>query len=217
MPRLRASRSIGRLASSRYLDSRAGKARAEVVAQRRRAFGRWGQGIFTPPLQSMLPRSARSGHFCSIVSFAARRIWRSSLKVVTVLHWRARVASLRKSARSSPPAKQWLQRCSTRHSTLPPGRYFSISAIAGTVSWVNSNSVRTPSFPAHGIAPSWSVRRRYAHFCDCGSGVRVDRTAALVRLIGLAFFFYTLTLAVMFHAYWTMNGAAAHSQYSIFF
>jgi putative oxidoreductase len=39
----------------------------------------------------------------------------------------------------------------------------------------------------------------------------------LTRLVALALFFYTLTLAVLFHAYWTMSGAAAHSQYSIFF
>jgi putative oxidoreductase len=39
----------------------------------------------------------------------------------------------------------------------------------------------------------------------------------LTRLVGLAFFFYTLTLAVIFHAYWTMTGAAAHAQYSVFF
>lgn len=39
----------------------------------------------------------------------------------------------------------------------------------------------------------------------------------LTRLIGLAFFFYTLVLAVMFHAYWTLTGAAAHAQHTAFF
>lgn len=39
----------------------------------------------------------------------------------------------------------------------------------------------------------------------------------LTRLVGLAFFFYTLTLAVIFHAYWTMTGAAAHAQHTAFF
>jgi putative oxidoreductase len=39
----------------------------------------------------------------------------------------------------------------------------------------------------------------------------------LTRLIGLAFFIYTLTLATVFHAYWTMTGAAAHEQHSAFF
>jgi putative oxidoreductase len=39
----------------------------------------------------------------------------------------------------------------------------------------------------------------------------------LTRLVGFAFFFYTLTLAVMFHAYWTVTGAAAHAQHSAFF
>ena len=51
---------------------------------------------------------------------------------------------------------------------------------------------------------------------ELGGGILLT-AGLLTRLIGLAFFFYTLTLAVMFHAYWTMNGAAAHSQYSIFF
>lgn len=39
----------------------------------------------------------------------------------------------------------------------------------------------------------------------------------LTRLVGLAFFFYTLVLAVLFHAYWTLSGTAGHSQYSIFY
>ena len=45
---------------------------------------------------------------------------------------------------------------------------------------------------------------------ELGGGILLI-VGLLTRLIGLAFFFYTLTLAVMFHAYWTMNGAAAHS------
>ncbi len=39
----------------------------------------------------------------------------------------------------------------------------------------------------------------------------------LTRLVGLAFFFYVLTLAVVFHAYWSMTGAAAHAQHTAFF
>ena len=39
----------------------------------------------------------------------------------------------------------------------------------------------------------------------------------LTRLVAAAFFFYTLTLAVLFHAYWTMAGAAAHTQFNDFF
>jgi putative oxidoreductase len=39
----------------------------------------------------------------------------------------------------------------------------------------------------------------------------------LTRLVAAAFFFYTLTLAVIFHAYWTMTGAQAHSQHTDFF
>lgn len=37
------------------------------------------------------------------------------------------------------------------------------------------------------------------------------------RLVAAAFFFYLLALAVIFHAYWTMTGAAAHSQHADFF
>jgi putative oxidoreductase len=39
----------------------------------------------------------------------------------------------------------------------------------------------------------------------------------LTRLVAAAFFFYVLTLAVIFHAYWTMTGAEAHSQHADFF
>ena len=34
----------------------------------------------------------------------------------------------------------------------------------------------------------------------------------LTRLVSAAFFFYTLVLALLFHAYWTMSGTAAHAQ-----
>lgn len=39
----------------------------------------------------------------------------------------------------------------------------------------------------------------------------------LTRLVAAAYFFYVLALAVIFHAYWTMTGAAAHAQHSAFF
>jgi putative oxidoreductase len=39
----------------------------------------------------------------------------------------------------------------------------------------------------------------------------------LTRLVAAAFFFYVLTLAYIFHAYWTMTGAEAHSQHADFF
>jgi putative oxidoreductase len=51
---------------------------------------------------------------------------------------------------------------------------------------------------------------------ELGGGVLLI-VGLLTRLVGLAFFFYTLTLAVIFHAYWTMTGAAAHAQYSAFY
>jgi putative oxidoreductase len=51
---------------------------------------------------------------------------------------------------------------------------------------------------------------------ELGGGILLI-VGLLTRLVGLAFFFYTLALAVIFHAYWTMSGAAAHAQYSVFF
>jgi putative oxidoreductase len=51
---------------------------------------------------------------------------------------------------------------------------------------------------------------------ELGGGIMLI-VGLLTRLVGLAFFFYTLVLAVLFHAYWTLSGAAAHSQYSIFY
>jgi putative oxidoreductase len=39
----------------------------------------------------------------------------------------------------------------------------------------------------------------------------------LTRLVGAAYFFYLLTLAVTFHAYWRMAGAQAHAQHADFF
>ncbi len=51
---------------------------------------------------------------------------------------------------------------------------------------------------------------------ELGGGILLI-VGLLTRLVGLAFFFYTLTLAVIFHAYWTMSGAAAHAQHTAFF
>jgi putative oxidoreductase len=39
----------------------------------------------------------------------------------------------------------------------------------------------------------------------------------LARLMGFLFFFYTLTLAVIFHRYWAMTGEAARTQHAAFF
>ena len=39
----------------------------------------------------------------------------------------------------------------------------------------------------------------------------------LTRLVALAFFFYTLTLAVLFHPYWAFTGAAARTQHASFY
>lgn len=39
----------------------------------------------------------------------------------------------------------------------------------------------------------------------------------LTRLVALALFFYTLTLALLFHPYWSVAGAAARTQHAFFF
>ena len=39
----------------------------------------------------------------------------------------------------------------------------------------------------------------------------------LTRLVALALFFYTLTLAVLFHPYWTFAGAAERTQHAYFY
>lgn len=39
----------------------------------------------------------------------------------------------------------------------------------------------------------------------------------LARLVSAAFFFYTLTLAVLFHPYWAFTGEAARTQHAFFF
>lgn len=51
---------------------------------------------------------------------------------------------------------------------------------------------------------------------ELGGGIMLI-VGLLTRLVAFAFFFYVLTLAVLFHPYWTMTGAAAHSQFSTFF
>jgi putative oxidoreductase len=39
----------------------------------------------------------------------------------------------------------------------------------------------------------------------------------LARVVALAFFFYTLALAVLFHPYWTLTGEAARTQHGFFY
>jgi putative oxidoreductase len=46
---------------------------------------------------------------------------------------------------------------------------------------------------------------------ELGGGIALI-VGFLTRLVAAAFFFYTLSLAVLFHAYWTMSGAAIRVQ-----
>jgi putative oxidoreductase len=51
---------------------------------------------------------------------------------------------------------------------------------------------------------------------DLGGGILLI-VGFLTRLVAAALFFYVLTLALIFHAYWTMTGAEAHAQHADFF
>lgn len=51
---------------------------------------------------------------------------------------------------------------------------------------------------------------------ELGGGILLI-VGLLTRLVAAAYFFYLLALAVIFHAYWTMTGAAAHAQHGDFF
>ncbi|MGB6536734.1 MAG: DoxX family protein, partial [Xanthobacteraceae bacterium] len=51
---------------------------------------------------------------------------------------------------------------------------------------------------------------------EVGGGIMLI-IGLLTRLVAAAFFFYLLVLAVIFHAYWTLSGAAAHAQHTDFF
>ncbi|MGH7246555.1 MAG: DoxX family protein [Pseudomonadota bacterium] len=66
----------------------------------------------------------------------------------------------------------------------------------------------------HGI-PGANVLAWGAIALEIGGGLMLA-VGLLARLIAAAFFFYTLALAVIFHPYWTMSGAAAHAQQSTF-
>ncbi len=67
----------------------------------------------------------------------------------------------------------------------------------------------------HGI-PYANVLVWGAVALELGGGIMLI-IGLLTRLVGAAFFFYLLALAVIFHAYWTMTGAQAHAQQADFF
>lgn len=51
---------------------------------------------------------------------------------------------------------------------------------------------------------------------ELGGGILLI-VGLLARLVALALFFYTLTLAVLFHPYWSVAGEAARTQHGFFF
>lgn len=66
----------------------------------------------------------------------------------------------------------------------------------------------------HGI-PYANVLVWGAVALELGGGIMLI-VGFLTRLVAAAFFFYLLALATIFHAYWTMSGAAAHAQHADF-
>ena len=51
---------------------------------------------------------------------------------------------------------------------------------------------------------------------ELGGGLML-MAGLFARAVALAFFFYILTLALIFHPYWAMTGAAARAQHTAFF
>lgn len=51
---------------------------------------------------------------------------------------------------------------------------------------------------------------------ELGGGIMLI-VGLLARAVALAFFFYTLTLAVLFHPYWAVAAEAARTQHGFFF
>ncbi len=51
---------------------------------------------------------------------------------------------------------------------------------------------------------------------EIGAGIMLI-IGLLTRLAAVALFFYTLTLAVLFHPYWALTGAAEHTQHAYFY
>jgi putative oxidoreductase len=51
---------------------------------------------------------------------------------------------------------------------------------------------------------------------ELGGGILLI-VGLFARVMAALYFFYVLALAILFHAYWTMTGAAAHAQHGDFF
>jgi putative oxidoreductase len=80
-----------------------------------------------------------------------------------------------------------------------------IGAIGATVANMTSHGVPFPDLLVYG-----------AIAVELGGGLMLVG-GLFTRWVGLVLSFYTLTLAMMFHAYWAMPAAEARAQASVFF
>jgi putative oxidoreductase len=76
-------------------------------------------------------------------------------------------------------------------------------------------SATSAAMAHHGI-PYSNILVWGAIALELGGGIALI-LGLMTRFVSMLFFFYLLTLAVIFHAYWTMTGAAAHAQHTVFF
>jgi putative oxidoreductase len=105
------------------------------------------------------------------------------------------------------------------HSTLTPlpaiGRILlALLFVLAGISKLGAIAATSAHMASHGIPYSndlvWG-----AVALELGGGIMLI-VGLLTRLVAAAFFFYVLTLAVIFHAYWTVTGAAAHAEQTDF-
>jgi putative oxidoreductase len=106
------------------------------------------------------------------------------------------------------------------HSTLTPlpaiGRILlSLIFVLSGISKLGALAATSAHMAAYGI-PYANDLVWGAVVLELGGGILLI-VGFLTRLVAAAFFFYVLTLAVIFHAYWTMTGAQAHAQHTDFF
>lgn len=80
-----------------------------------------------------------------------------------------------------------------------------LGAPAHTVSEMANHGIPLPGVLVWGVVA-----------LELGGGIMLI-AGLLTRWVALALFFYTLVLALLFHAYWAVSAAQQHAQYTAFF